>query len=366
MFSKDELCSRTIAFLRFPLIVAVVFIHTNLSDVVIHGTAVVTENRFPLYTLCDRLVGDGIARMAVPLFFFISGFLFFHHSGFSLPVYAGKLKRRFGTLLVPYVFWNLVALGLTLLTQIFLSSMTSGSTKLITDYGCADWFRLFWDYQNGYPICFQFWFIRDLMVVVLFAPFIYALIRYTRVIGVLILGGVWLSGYGVHITGFNPGAFFFFSAGAWFSITRRSFVLSSTSQRWIVTTLYLCLSVTDVCVWYISDTEWVPLTNVCIVVGGLAVLSWIAHYTASGKLRAEGIWSDSAFFIYAYHGMPTSLLAKCWMRFVQPDSELAMIGGYFLIPAFVVGAGVCIYIVLRTCLPFFTRVITGGQRNISR
>ena len=41
MSSNNDRLSKTIMFLRFPLIVAVVFIHTNLADVMINGRLLV-------------------------------------------------------------------------------------------------------------------------------------------------------------------------------------------------------------------------------------------------------------------------------------------------------------------------------------
>jgi|GEM_PF-2825673 len=41
--NNDTILSNTIMFLRFPLIVAVVFIHTELQGIVINGTYLVHE-----------------------------------------------------------------------------------------------------------------------------------------------------------------------------------------------------------------------------------------------------------------------------------------------------------------------------------
>lgn len=49
MSSNNDRLSKTIMFLRFPLIVAVVFIHTNLADVMINGRLLVNEGQFPIY-----------------------------------------------------------------------------------------------------------------------------------------------------------------------------------------------------------------------------------------------------------------------------------------------------------------------------
>lgn len=69
MLSNDDATlSKTIMFLRFPLIVAVVFIHTGLEDVMINGTLLVNEGQFPIYGLLRHILTNELARIAVPLF----------------------------------------------------------------------------------------------------------------------------------------------------------------------------------------------------------------------------------------------------------------------------------------------------------
>lgn len=104
MSSNNDRLSKTIMFLRFPLIVAVVFIHTNLADVMINGRLLVNEGQFPIHDLFRHIITNELARIAVPLFFFISGFLFFYHTDFSMKMYKQKLKKRVRTLLVPICF----------------------------------------------------------------------------------------------------------------------------------------------------------------------------------------------------------------------------------------------------------------------
>lgn len=75
IYITNNLKSQIIDFLRFPLIVGVVFIHGALTtpntelgnDVYI----------FPIFYYCSQFMSNILGRLAVPLFFLISGFLFF-------------------------------------------------------------------------------------------------------------------------------------------------------------------------------------------------------------------------------------------------------------------------------------------------
>ena len=96
--SNDSLQSKVISFLRFPLIVGVILIHTQLPN---------ANEEFVCYENTKFIISNVIARIAVLLFFVCSGFLFFFKTEeFSLHTYLSKLKKRVKTLLIPYLIWN--------------------------------------------------------------------------------------------------------------------------------------------------------------------------------------------------------------------------------------------------------------------
>lgn len=362
--SNDITLSKTIMFLRFPLIVAVVFIHTNLNDVNIGGNLLIQEGQFIFHNTLRHLITNEIARIAVPLFFFFSGFLFFFHTDFSLLTYKSKLKKRFYTLFIPYIFWNIVVLGLTFLAQALLSSMTSGVNILKTDNTFSNWFGVFWNYRDGFPICYQFWFIRDLIVVVVCSPIVYWFIRFFKMISIFLLGILFCFNIWIPIIGFSSDAFFFFSFGAWFAIHNRNFTIDFKFLRWPFTYLYLLFVVVDTILWYNHILEFLFIHKIGLIIGLITIIAWTAHGIQKGILKCNSILTSSSFFIYAYHAMPIAFLVKLWVKLIQPSTEVTMIVGYIFIPIIVVGLGIGIYILMLKIFPRFTAFITGG-RNIS-
>lgn len=170
MFNEDIL-SKTIQFVRFPLIVGVVMIHSGLENCI--NTA-----DYPIFSTIQFLISRVIARVAVPLFFFISGFLFFYKvDTFTLHTYFSKLKKRFRSLLIPYIFWNLIILlGLWSLQTLFPSLFNR--EQLIREYGICDWLRCFWNGPvENVPINTALWFVRDLMVMCCLSPIIWILVK---------------------------------------------------------------------------------------------------------------------------------------------------------------------------------------------
>lgn len=361
MLSNNELLSKTITFLRLPLIVGVVFIHTCLTDVNIGGKLLVEEGQFPFHDILRHLLSEEFARIAVPLFFFMSGFLFFMHTDFSLSAYKAKMRKRIRTLLIPYLFWNIIVLLLFFLTQTFLSSMTSGANKLIVDYGISDWLNVFWSHRDNMPICYQFWFIRDLMVIVLCSPLVYWIVRNLKIAGIILLGFLWCFGIWFSITGFSITALFFFSFGAWFAVHQHNFVVEFKSLRKPFTYLYILTVAVNTILYHYQISGFHFIHNIGIILGLITVITWTAYGIQEGKLRCSALLAGSSFFIYAYHAMPIAFFVKYWVKLTQPASEFTMILGYIVIPFIIVGLGIGIYFLMQRFLPRFTRVITGGR-----
>lgn len=182
----------------------------------------IPDSGIPIYHTTSFFISRILASVAVPLFFFISGYLFFFRTTFSVDVYKKKLKSRIKTLLIPYLFWNFVVLvGHWIVTVLSPVQLTSGAYKQVSDYTVCDYLISFWNI-NGMPVNGALWFIRDLMVMLVFSPLVYWCLRYFRWYILLVLGCIWLVGGTLEIPRMD--AVFFFFVGAWFSITGRNFV----------------------------------------------------------------------------------------------------------------------------------------------
>lgn len=370
MMTNEELQSKTISFLRFPLIVGVVLIHSHFNEMVINGVDLLKGGNFPVYTNISYLFSSIFSAIAVPLFFFISGFLFFYKTtSFTGQTYCQKLKKRAKTILVPYLFWNLLVILFFFLSQTFLPGLMSGRNRLICDYGVSDWLWAFWNTNminpptgadlGAYPICYQFWFIRDLMLVMLFSPLVYFLVKKLRQYAVLGLGILWLFGWRFDVVGFSITALFFFSAGAYFSIHGKNFVEMMKPYLPAAAILYFLIAIVTLC--FRGEAWCTYLHRIGILVGIVLAITLSAHFLARGKWHTNTFLSDSSFFIYAYHGMPLAFVLKFFFKLVYPHADGTMLMLYVLCPVITILIGLILYYLLKKYLPTFTSVITGGR-----
>ena len=227
---NDSLLTKTINFLRFPLIVGVVFIHSNILVVNIQGI-IVRYDRCPFVSFVINLFSYVFADVCVPLFFFISGFLFFYNSYFTKEVYFHKIRSRIRSLFIPYLIWNFVAFVILLIQ---VHPKVIHFFPLLKDYrvDIISFLSSFWVTNlpvemsgNANPINTPLWFIRDLMVLVLMSQVIWWLVKNLKMGLIVILAFVWFFSLGKHI-GFPllcHQSLFFFPLGAYFGIFKLDF-----------------------------------------------------------------------------------------------------------------------------------------------
>lgn len=166
--------SQKIIVLSFLSIILVLYIHSGFHDTPneIHGMA------FNQYL--QEAISGQLGRLAVPLFFMISGYLFFYRCDSLQKVWA-KQKKRARTIGIPYLIsaWFLplfyVLMGLIPQTRIFVNS-SDNSFFVGNLYEIL--YRLYWDSDSGTPIGFHLWFLRDLIVIVVLAPLLYLIRKY--------------------------------------------------------------------------------------------------------------------------------------------------------------------------------------------
>lgn len=182
--------TNAISLLRFPLAVLVVYLHSRPEVI---GAGADLES-MPILLNLTSLISGNITRIAVPAFFFISGYLFFlNMERWEWCRYFDKLKRRFHTLVVPFIVWNLLILGIYFCIQTFVPSLIHNEHELIRNYELTDYLGAFGFNFLEKPICYQLWFIRDLIVLVLLTPVLYVIIanlrrlRYCAIAGVALI-----------------------------------------------------------------------------------------------------------------------------------------------------------------------------------
>ena len=224
MIDKD--LSKAISYLRLPLALLIIFGHSDILSFPIysHGEIAMFEQSnicIPVSFFSLVLFGS-----AVPLFFMISGYLFFiKNDDYNASLYKSKLEKRLTTLLVPYIIWNLL--------YVLFNIMVEVSKGVEIDYS-SQIFSLWSMPGQPYPADPALWFVRDLMVCMILSPIIYYLTKRYFLFSpfIIILLSLWLTNSFSDkiIPGISISSCLFFSVGAFMGIKKKdvSTILKTT------------------------------------------------------------------------------------------------------------------------------------------
>ncbi len=363
-YSQTELQSRTIDFVRFPLIICVFFAHSGVHAT-FHEYSFQGPSGFLFFENISYIITSIIAKIPTRAFFFMSGFLFFYNvSEWNLEKYKTKIKNRFRTLLVPYIFWNLFV-TLILIVVHYLKYFPD-----LVAWDNPDFFSfrniigMFWNLNGGgYPRLFPFWYIRDLMVVVLFSPLIWLIVKYLRLPGLLIAAFLWITdifGFNIAgIVGISTVSFFFFMLGAYFSINKINIISFTSRFFYSSIVLYPLFVFADLITRHQSINIYIH--NLGIIVGIIFMFNVVSAGINSGKLRNSLILASSSFFIFAAHEPFLTFTRKVMIYFLNPKTEFLCFITYFFPAVITLGVMLCLFLFMRSHLPGFLSVITGGR-----
>lgn len=340
---------RIFDWLRFPLIICVLFIHNySFREIVDNEQIGGVMNLF----------SQGICRLAVPIFFFISGYLFFFNvTTFDTRTYLGKLKRRIKSLLVPYLIWNATILFVYYLFYCFGTKVSIFESNNSFIQILSNTFIGRKHATGTFPLVYQMWFIRDLFCVVLISPVINYLLNKMGIILILIFSALWigdiwipvLNNYCLSIT-----ALFFFSLGAYISYHKINVALLIKNIK-ISGFLYPIFLIFDM---YHNN---VIIHNIAILFGIILVLNICIFLEESDRLKSVPFLTSSSFFIFAIHDpFLLSNIRKIFLQ-IMPKNDYILIFGYFITIVVTVFTALTLYWMFSKLFPKTTSIISGGR-----
>ena len=102
--------------------------------VILHSNNLEKSNVVNLNSVVQNFIGQGIVRVAVPIFFLISGYLFFYNFVPSMEKWKYKFKSRFHSLFIPYVIWCTGWLIILYLVELLPIGRALFSDRIVSDY----------------------------------------------------------------------------------------------------------------------------------------------------------------------------------------------------------------------------------------
>ena len=345
-----------------------------------------------IYNLVRSFGSHVFSCIAVPTFFLISGYLFYERIEiWDWNIWKGKIKSRIHSLVIPYLIWCVIAVlwkPSVWEPYIRIPIYKLGAVILkgkplhgIVDYWNSlepvkiNWFHELWDYHkwgginlnwlgnhtvhNTGPYLLHFWFIRDLIVVVLLSPFIYWLVKKLGLWFVGFMGFLFVSGIWIDIHGLGSTSIFFFSLGAYFTIKQRDLCKSLYPYRWVFYILYIILLPLMV---YLDGVQTYGGMALYVIIGVMAILCFSYYLTKDKGVRKKPLLVDCCFFVYAFHTfINKDHIFRYVNKIIGDSSSFQQILSYLFSPLITTAVCVSIYYCLRRWHPSFCKVLTGGR-----
>lgn len=339
-----------LSFLRFPLTVLIIFVHTYSYTRDAAGISGLGEHLCRILYIATKMTGF------VPCFYIMSGFFFFLNiDKFTSESYKVKISRRIKSLVIPYFLWNLIVFAVMASKELITGNpMIPGGLLNLKSFVTS--FFLF--NNDTTPIDAPMWYVRDLIIVVFLTPLIYKAIKHFPLIYFIVLVTLFFINSELPLYKYYPAqayiSILFFSFGAYLSINKLHHKIPSISNSFIIVAaliflaaLYVSLAVSQGAIFKFTTHIVGPLITITIGIR----LAETKAYKPVTKMN------ETCFYIYAAHFL-----------FINPSKTVATMifpslpfAAY--IAAIVINVTICLttYYSSKKLFPKATAILSGGR-----
>lgn len=341
-------------------VISLLTIFATLLVVIRHGfnLHLFYENGNPWMPILDWNVGLQIiisrtTDIAIPIFFFISGFLFF--VSFSSPRdISRKLQRRVRSLLFPYLAWNMIYLIL----WCSLATLPPLHDSIVKAYG-IEWNALWFIKKITIaPIAGVFWYIRTLMLFCLATPMLFLFYKRLWLILPLIVI-LFIRWKAIDCSLLSTEGMLFFTLGGFAG--NRNWNFQALNRKWLFILGALGIITLVLPLFEINFRYRGALTMVLLAAGLLGSILLLTQNKAGEMVMKLSPYS---FGLFALHGLFIGTLRFIFAK-ILPHSP------FYCFLAFFAGILICLGLCL-TISYVFNRISPGcwafltGGRNITR
>lgn len=345
----------------------VVLIHAGTYASNLPGAATQTIYGKNWATFLQLFFTEGICRAAVPLFFMMSGYLFYRNYEPTAVWHKKKILKRLRSNAIPYFFWGLAVIAFFAVAQAIpaTSQYFASSERQISKFTVLQWLKVIFLEPINSPL----WFLRDLIVFALLSPLFSVLCKKVPWLWLPLTAAWWI--FGLPIAVVRVESVFFFSCGTVFALHGKERFEAIRIPKWSIAvllsvwTLFLCgkafyLIGIDSAVLINGDYDLIHdiLSKVNAVFGGVTV--WFAYdlFVKTGEKALP--FSQYSFLMFVAHHLLIGILRKLIVK-VLGISYINVTVAFFASFALTVFAVILIGAVLKKIVPKFYALITGGR-----
>lgn len=327
--------SEKLKVVSFMAILAVFYLHASFPE------EVIATMRIP--TLVRHCIAETVGHCAVPMFYAISGFLFFKGIHRLRQVFE-KMRKRVKTLLVPFVIAALLFAALYGVVD---------PARFADKSPWAILYAIFYDAGNWMPMGYHLWFLRDLIIVVALSPVLYDLRKYMGLWSLVIL---------IPLYWYFPYTLFTYAA-IWFMAGSLLLDKLERIPRWAVYGLFTVF-ILAVLFRLNYGRAW-KYVNILEISAGITSLWCLYDIILPKDFRlkskpALALACQFTFFLYLYHEPLFHVILKVFPMLLG-HNWIAYTLSFLLSPLLFLPIGIGVGYALRRFTPRLYAVITGGR-----
>ncbi len=333
--------------MSFILSLLVVWVHSENTELFLGEMG-----QESLVCSLENFFAQTLGQIAVPGFFMISAYLFYRNFQFSKT--TAKWKSRCKSILLPYVLWNtLYYLGYVVVTRLSFVKHIIGKEPVAFDLKELFLAAVYYKYN---PV---FWYLFQLMLLVLLAPLLYIVIhrKWSGLLWLLFLiAALWKN---VSLPLLNLDALFYYSAAGYAVLFREKTEGENTpfeKKVW-----FAVLIIGWSALWFLERSgallRFLPVHTVLIrFLGVLTFYSILKEI----PLKPATAMVKNSFFLYAIH-FP-------WVRFFNKAGAVLFKGSqaaaaviFLIMPFLILGVSRAAGYLLKGTVPVIYNILSGGR-----
>jgi hypothetical protein len=351
----DKTTSKRITSLRFLLVLLVVTLHAFGPKVNFQDSNIVLKFPDAVYKI-EYLFSMIIASIAVPMFFLLSGYLV----GLKKDTYSENLKKKFKSVLVPFLIWNSInilfyfVLQSLPITRPFFFRMN----YIVSNFQFVDWLDAYTGMfeRSPFPFLDLSWFLRDLFLLNLLLPLIFTAMKKIPAFYFFMVFILWINGK--YLFFLSSEALLFFSLGCFWGTTYFSTKFIDMLHFFDIFLLYAITVYLEL--FYAQ--QFIAIHKFNIIIGIVLVWKISSYFIRNEKLyRVLKFLSVYSFFVYVSHEPLMTILRKLSARFFPMDGIGILFGGYFLLIIIDLTISLSAGIIIKRINPRLYNIMVGGR-----
>lgn len=351
----DKYLSDKIKILSFCSILLVVFLHAFNLDGGLPGTILFFKS--PVWVVED-VISYGFTRIAVPIFFLLSGYLFFLNTTGKSGEFTAKIIKRARTLLVPFLLWSLFGIAFYFTLQSIPQIAVFFTKGRVADFSVQKWLLTIF----VQPIPYQLWFIRDLMVLVLLAPLWYFMLKNFGKPLLLIILVCWFVYAGALRNSLE--ALLFFLVGGYISLQNPQLMMRTykNSVFYLMAFWVILVGFKSALLYFDCNPLLTQIVLKLSILVGMIAFWGIYDVFCSRDSSKKGVLKISGFtfFIFAAHE-PMLTIFKKVLFVVLNQTPMSHLEIFILAPLLAIISCLLLAMILKKYITAGYGLITGGR-----